>query len=59
MKTLVVVLSNRPAMCVRDLSPLVAQCMNKDQPLCCDFIRNLKLRISYFIAKNLDFGQVT
>ena len=55
MQSLVHVLKNRSSICARDLRPIIAEFANVDQPLDCYFIRNVRLRVAYFIAKILIF----
>ena len=58
-KTLLHVLKTKPSTCARDLSPLMKQFVEKNQPLDCVFIRNFRQRMAYFIAKNPDCVEIT
>ena len=50
---------NRPSLCAKDLRPIITEFVKVDQLLDCYFIRNVRQRIAYFIAKNPNFGDIT
>ena len=59
MKTLVMVLKNRQSIPAGDLRPLIAPFVKTDAPPDYDFIRNFRLRITYFTAMYPDCVEIT
>ena len=59
MQTIVMVLKSSPSLSTRDLRPMLTQYIPSEQELDAKFLRNFRLRVAYFLAKNPNYNDLT
>ena len=57
-QTILMVLKSNPSLSARDLRPILTQYIPSEQESDAKFVRNFRLRVAYFLAKNPNYNDL-